>query len=116
MSRKCFLLDETVGCVNDLSDDEECEVVVLPPENQGEVTDKENDDENLVEQNFGMQGVVGHLKVFHPASQVDGQDMIITSKPKISKKQCKVKWRSKKEFEIQLPDNEPDTLEKQHPE
>ena len=31
--------------------------MVLPPGNQGEVTDEENDDENLVEQNFGMQDV-----------------------------------------------------------
>ena len=32
------------------------------------------------------------------------------------RKQCKVKWRSKKKFDIQLPDNDPGTLEKQHPE
>ena len=31
--------------------------MVLPSENQGEVTDEENDDENLVEQNLGMQDV-----------------------------------------------------------
>ena len=116
MSRKFITLNEAVEFVNDLSDDEECKVVVLPPENQGEVTDEENDNENLVEQNLGMQDVAGHLEVFHPALQVDGQDKSITSKPKISKKQCKVKWRSKKEFDIQLPDNEPGTLEEQHPE
>ena len=109
-------LDEAVEFVNDLSDDQECKVMVLPPENQGEVTDEENDDENLVEQNLGMQDVVGHLEVFHPALQVNGQDKSITSKPKISKKQCKVKWRSKKEFDVHLPDNEPGTLEEQHPE
>ena len=101
---------------NDLSDDEECKVVVLPPENQGEVTDEKNDDENLVEQNLGMQDVAGHLEVFHPALQVDCQDKSITSKPKISKKQCKVNRGSKKEFDIQLPRKEPGTLEEQHPE
>ena len=91
MSRKFITLNEAVEFVNDLSDDEECKVVVLSPENQGEVTDEENDDENLVEQNLGMQDVAGHLEVFHPALQVDGQDKSIISKPKISKKQCKVK-------------------------
>ena len=118
MSRKFITLNEAVGFVNDLSDDEECKVVVLPPENQGEFTDEENDDENLVEQHLVMQDVAGHLEVFHPALQVDGQDKSITSKLKISKKQCKVKWRSKKEFDIQLPDKEPGrpTLEEQHPE
>ena len=116
MSRKFIALNEAVEFVNDLSDNEERKVVVLSPENQVEVTDEENDDENLVEQNLGMQDVVGHLEVFHPALQVDGQDKGITSKPKISKKQRKVKWRSKKEFDIQLPDNEPGTLEEQHPE
>ena len=34
--------------------------MVLPPENQGEVSDEENDDENLVVQNLGMQNVAGH--------------------------------------------------------
>ena len=53
MSRKFITLNEAVEFVNDLSDDEEC-IVVLPPENQGEVTDEEYDDENLVEQNLGM--------------------------------------------------------------
>ena len=57
MSRKFITLNEAVEFVNDLSDDEECKVVVLPPENQGEVTDEENDDENLVEQNLGMLDV-----------------------------------------------------------
>ena len=116
MSRKFIALDEAVEFVNDLSDDEECEVVVLPPENQGEVTDEENDDENFIEQNLGMQGIAGHLEVFYPALQVDGQNNNITSKPKISKKQCIIKWWNKKEFDIQLLDNEPCTLEEQHPE
>ena len=31
--------------------------MVFPPENQGEFTCEENDDENLVEQNLGMQDV-----------------------------------------------------------
>ena len=115
MSRKSITLNEAVQFVNDLNDYEECEVVILPPENRGEVTEGENDDENLVEQNIGLQDVVGHLKVFHPALQVDGQDKHVTPKPKISKKQCKVKWRSNKEFDLQLPDNEPGTLEKQYP-
>ena len=35
---------------------------------------------------------------------------------KFRKKQCKVKWQSKKEFDIQLPDKGPGTLEEQHPE
>ena len=110
MSRKFITLIEAVEFVNDLSDREECKVVILPPENQGEVTDEENDDENLVEQNLSMQDVAGHLEVFHPALQVDGQDKSITSKPKISKKQYKVKLRNKKEFDIQLPDNELGTI------
>ena len=114
MLRYYISLDQAVQFVNDLSDDEKCEVVVLPPENQGEVTDEGNDDKNLVKQNVGLQDVAGHLKSFHPALQVDGQHENITSKSKISKKQGKVKWRSKKEFDIQLPDNEPGTLEEQH--
>ena len=40
MSRKVITLDEAVEFVNDLSDDEECEVVVLPPENQVKVAEK----------------------------------------------------------------------------
>ena len=63
-----------------------------------------------------MQDVAGHLQVFHPALRVDGQDKSIASKPKVSKKQCEVKWRSKKESDIKLPENEPGTLEEQHPE
>ena len=63
-----------------------------------------------------MQDVVGQLEVFHSALQVEGQDNNITLKPKTSKRQSEVKWRSKKKFEIQLPDNELGTLEEQHPE
>ena len=49
MSKKFITLDEAIQFVNDISDDEKCEIVVLTPENQGELTDEENDEENLVE-------------------------------------------------------------------
>ena len=114
MSRKYISLDQAVQFANDLSDDKECEVMILPPENQGEVTDEENDDKNLVEQNIDLEDIAGYFESFHSALQVDDQDENITSKPKILKKQCKVKWRTKKEFDIQLPDNKPGTLESQH--
>ena len=57
MSRKVITLDEAVEFVNDLSDDEECEVAVLPPENQVKVTGEENDDDNFAERNLRMQDV-----------------------------------------------------------
>ena len=58
MSRKFITLNEAIEFVNDLSDDEEYKVVVLPPENQGEVTDEENDDENPAPINSRLNVVV----------------------------------------------------------
>ena len=113
MLRKFITLDEPVQFVNNLSDDEQSKVAVLPSENQGKVTDKKNNDKNLVKQNISLQDVARHLEVFHQALQVHGQDKNITPKLKISNKQCKVKWRSKKEFHIKLNGNEPGTIEKQ---
>ena len=49
-----------------LSDHENTELVVLPPENKGDVTDEENDDENLKETRV-IEEVAGEVKVFHPS-------------------------------------------------
>ena len=43
--------------------------MVFSPEKQG----KENDDENLLNQNIGLQDVTEHLEVLYHASQVGSQ-------------------------------------------
>ena len=47
MSKRFLTVVEAIDVLDDLSDHEDTELVVLPPENMGGVTDEENDDENL---------------------------------------------------------------------
>ena len=47
---KAFLTNQEVcNLLDDTDDDEERELVILPPESKGDVTDKENDYENLIQ-------------------------------------------------------------------
>ena len=47
---KAFLTNQEVcNLLDDTDDDEERELVILPPESKGDVTDKENDYESLIQ-------------------------------------------------------------------
>ena len=61
--------------------------MVLPPENKGDVTDKENDDENL-RKTCVIEEVAGEEEVFHPSLESDQQQTIPTTAKK--QKQRKV--------------------------
>ena len=49
MSKRFLTVVEAIDVLDDLSDHEDTELVVLRPENKGDVTEEENDDENLRE-------------------------------------------------------------------
>ena len=45
MSKRFLTVEEAIDVLDDLSDHKVTELVVLQPENKGDVTDEENDDE-----------------------------------------------------------------------
>ena len=47
MSKTFLKLYEAINMLHTLSDSENADIVVLPPDNQGDVTDEEQDDENV---------------------------------------------------------------------
>ena len=67
--------------LNDLSVHEDMELVVLPPENKGDVTDKENDDENLRETRV-IEDLAEEVEVFHPSLESDQQQANSTTAKK----------------------------------
>ena len=56
--------------LDDLCDQEDKKMVVLPPENKSDVTDEENDDENLMETRV-VEKVPGENEVFHKSLESD---------------------------------------------
>ena len=59
MSKTCYTADKALSIVECLSDDvEEAKIVILPPDNMGEVTDEENEDED-----DGIRKVAGKMEV-----------------------------------------------------
>ena len=71
--------------LDDLSDHEDTESVVLPPENKGDVTYEENDDENLRETR-DIEEVVGEVEVFHQSLESDQQQANPTTAQKTKMK------------------------------
>ena len=72
MSKHFLTVVEAIDVLDDLSDREDTELVVLLPENKGDVTDEENDDENLRE-NRDIEEAAGEVEVFHPSLENDQQ-------------------------------------------
>ena len=63
MSKRFLTVVEAIDVLDDLSDHEDTKLVVLPPEHKGDVTDVENDDENLRETRV-IEEVAGEVEVF----------------------------------------------------
>ena len=66
MSKGFLTVVEAIDELDDLSDHEDTELVVLPPENKDDVTDEENDDENLRETRV-IEEVAGEVEVLYRA-------------------------------------------------
>ena len=61
MSKSFLSLQEAVDLLDTAEDDCDCAIVILPLENQRDVTSEGKDDENLVERNL----TVKQKEVFH---------------------------------------------------
>ena len=67
---KSFLT--VLEAIDVLDDQEDTELVVLPPESKGDITKEENDDESLMETGV-IEEVTGEVEVFHPSLKIDLQ-------------------------------------------
>ena len=84
---KCFLtVVEAIDVLDDLSDHEDTELVVLPPENKGGVTDEENDDDENLRETRVIEEIAGDVEVFHPSLESDQQQANPTTAKKKKKK------------------------------
>ena len=64
MSKSFITLDEAIGLIQEISDDEdESALIILPPDTRDEVTDEEEDDEDLNECQE-LKEVPGNVEVF----------------------------------------------------
>ena len=59
MSKSFLTVQEAVGLLDSAEDDDDCAMVLLPPENQGDVANEKKNDENSVQQNLTVQDVTG---------------------------------------------------------
>ena len=85
MSKRFLTVVEAIDVLDDLSDHEGTELVVLLPKNKGDVTDEENDDENLRETRV-IEEVAGEVEVFHPSLESDQQQIQLPQKKTKTKK------------------------------
>ena len=90
------MLEEAVGLIQEISDDEdESFLIILPPDTRGEVTDEEEDDENLNECH-GLKEVAGNVEVFHPSLEDTHTEELPCTPAKIKrKKKEKIAWKKK---------------------
>ena len=96
MSKRFITVAEAIDMLDDLSDHEDMELVVLPPENKGDVTDEENDDENLRETRV-IEEVAGEVEVFHPSLKSDQQQANPTTAKKQKRRKVEKKSMEKKQ-------------------
>ena len=62
---KCFItVQEACALLDEVSDDEEGELIILPPDQKGDITDEEKDDEDITEHQV-LEDLAGEVEVFH---------------------------------------------------
>ena len=116
MSKRFLTVVEAIDVLDDLSDHEDTELVVHPPENKGYVTNEENDDENLRETRV-IQEVAGEVEVFHPSLKSDQQQANPTTAKKQKRRKVeKIRWKKNKKLENAFPEDILEPVEKAHPE
>ena len=79
--------------------------MVLPPENNGDVTDEKNDDDNLMETHV-IEEVAGEVEDFHPSLESDHQKVNRTTAEKQKRRKVeKIRWKRNKKLENALPED-----------
>ena len=116
MSKRFLTVVEAIDVLDDFSDHEDTELMVLPPENKGDVTDEENDDENLRKTRV-IEEVAGEVKVFHPCLESDQQKASLTTAKKQKRRKVeKTRWKKNKKLENAFPEDILEPLAEVHPE
>ena len=110
MARKCFTAEEAANIVASIDSDDEFspELVVLPPENTGSVTETEDIDEDNLGQ-AEVRDVPGELEI-HTNRDIT-QDYVV---PKKKKKTKLPEWSQGINIS-DISENMPDPLEESHP-
>ena len=104
--RNCYTLDEAVSLLEndeDIDMNEQIDIVVIPPENSGDVTDEENiDDNNLGENTELPSDTAGTTEVHYTKSKP------AASKKKETQKKPSVKWTKtvKPDFDLSSAPNQ----------
>ena len=93
MSKWFLTIHEACGLLDEVSDDEEGELVILPPDNKGDITDEEKADGDLTERHV-IEDVAREVEVFHPSLENSKQEKVIESNSTPAKrtKLAKVLW------------------------
>ena len=113
MSKSFITLDEAVGLIQEISNDEdESALIILPPDTRGEVTDEEEDDEDLNECQE-LKEVAGNVEVFHPSLEdTHTEELPCTSAKAKRKKKEKIAWKKNEKIFKSPPQPTPISLEK----
>ena len=111
------MLEKPVGLIQEISDDEdESSLIILPPYTRGEVTDEEEDDENLNECQ-GLKEVAGNVEVFHPSLEdTHAEELPCTPAKTKRKKKEKIAWKKKGKISKLPPKPISISLEETNPE
>ena len=117
MSKSFITLDEAVGLIQEISDDEdESALIILPPDTRGEVTDEEEDDEDLNECQE-LKEVAGNVEVFYPSLEdTHTEELPCTSAKAKRKKKEKIAWKKNGKISKSRPQPTPISLKETNPE
>ena len=93
MFKRFLTIHEVCGLLDEVSNDEEGELVILPTDSEGNITDEERDDDDLTERHV-IEDVAGKVEVFHPSLDNSEQEEVTERNPRPAKrrKSVKVSW------------------------
>ena len=108
MSKRFITVQEACALLDELSDDEEGELVILPPDQKGDIIDEEKDDEDITEHQV-LEDVAGEVEVFYSSLETSEQEEVTesSSRPAKRTKSSKVSWKKNRKLTTPLPTGTP---------
>ena len=90
MSKRFITVQEACALL-----DEEGELVILPPDQKGDITDEEKDDKDITEHQV-LEDVAGEVEVFHSSLETSEQEKVTGSSSRPAKRTKSAKVSRKK--------------------
>ena len=103
MSKRFITVQEACALLDEVSDDEEGELVILSPDQKGDIVHEKKDDEDIAEHQV-LEDVAGEVEVFYSSLETSEQEVTErSSRPAKRTKLAKVSWKKNHKLTTPLP-------------